>query len=137
MRFACSLWPVLASGFSDLVSRGEVQANTNAENKARMDAIKDLVHKLRIRLVRGCFCWVLLGSACALYAWMPLLLWRQYSETLMQDTHACCGHDDLSPWQQHQHVASCVHLFLVSCMYYGVTNVTCMLPAGGGAWCAH
>lgn len=50
---ACSLWPVMASGFSDLVQRGEVQAGANAENKQRMDAIKELAHKLRLRLVRG------------------------------------------------------------------------------------
>jgi hypothetical protein len=54
MRVLRSLWPVLASGFSDLVQRGEVQAAANAENKQRMEAIKDLAHKLRLRLVRVC-----------------------------------------------------------------------------------
>lgn len=53
MRVLHSLWPVLASGFSDLVQRGEVQAAANAENKQRMEAIKDLAHKLQLRLVRA------------------------------------------------------------------------------------
>lgn len=49
----CSLWPVLGSGFSDMVRRSEVQAQANAENQQRFDQIKELDHKLRIRLVRG------------------------------------------------------------------------------------
>lgn len=48
-----SLWPVLASGFSDLVQRGEAQAAAINENRQRMDQIKELAHKLRLRLVRG------------------------------------------------------------------------------------
>lgn len=50
---SCSLWPVLASGFSDLVQRGEVQAAAHAENKQRMQQLKDLAHKLRLQMVRA------------------------------------------------------------------------------------
>jgi hypothetical protein len=44
---------VLASGFSDLVQRGEVQAAAHAENKQRMQQLKDLAHKLRLQMVRA------------------------------------------------------------------------------------
>jgi hypothetical protein len=36
-----------------MVRRSEVQAQANAENQQRFDQIKELDHKLRIRLVRG------------------------------------------------------------------------------------
>lgn len=48
---SCRLWPVMASGFSDLYDRGVEQDKGLAENKQRVQEIKTLVHNLRLKLV--------------------------------------------------------------------------------------
>eukprot|EP00878_Enallax_costatus_P003171 GHUV01003371.1.p1 GENE.GHUV01003371.1~~GHUV01003371.1.p1 ORF type:complete len:463 (+),score=140.84 GHUV01003371.1:198-1586(+) len=43
------LWPVVASGFHDLLTRGQAQATALEDNRQRLDQLRDVAHKLAQR----------------------------------------------------------------------------------------
>eukprot|EP00879_Flechtneria_rotunda_P024782 GHRR01026294.1.p1 GENE.GHRR01026294.1~~GHRR01026294.1.p1 ORF type:complete len:330 (+),score=113.51 GHRR01026294.1:496-1485(+) len=47
------LWPVPGNGFDDLLKRGQAQAQALAENRQRLDQLRDVAHKLAQRQAGG------------------------------------------------------------------------------------